>query len=415
VTLVVSELTRAASPYRAGWTRLAARVRSDVDTFDESWWLEVADRDADALHLSGDAFLVWLAPVSALRREPVRLEVAVDRELLEQVREVQRVWQTWFPECRAVTIDAPTTDDITVDADAASSARSRAERTASFFTGGVDSFFTALRHDADEGTPRTVRIDDLIFVHGFDVPLGNERAAAHVITSLAQAAASLGKPLVVVRTNLRETAFGRADWPRHSHGAALAGVAHALGARYHTVLLGSSAGYGDLRFWGSHPMVDPMFHSTRLRVLHDGPAFMRVQKTEYVVRSPIARAHLRVCWKSEAGDNCGRCNNCYRTMLALECLGVLDDCATFDRRTLDLSRVARIYCRHDYDVRQFGYVRDLARREGRRDVAEAVERALADSETLRRRLAFVQRLRDRRIVWRWARAWEARLMRGWID
>ena len=405
MTLVVSELTRTASPDRAGWTRLSARVRSDVDGLDESWWLEVADRDADALRVSGDPFLIWLAPVSALRREPVRLEVAVDQELLEQVREVQRVWQTWFPDFRAIAIEAATTDTATSDA----------ARTASFFTGGVDSFFTALRHDAGEGTPRTVRIDELIFVHGFDVPLSNTRAAAHVIESLEQAAASLAKPLVVVRTNLRETEFARTDWPRHSHGAALAGVAHALGSRYHTVLLGSSAGYGDLRFWGSHPMVDPMFHSTRLRVLHDGPAFMRVQKTEYVVRSPVARAHLRVCWKSESGDNCGHCNNCYRTMLALESLGVLDDCRTFDRRTLDLSRVARIYCRHDYDVRQFGYVRDLARREGRRDVAEAVERALADSETLRRRLAFVQRLRDRRIVWRWARAWEARLMRGWID
>lgn len=411
MTLVVSDLTRTASPDRAGWTRLAARLRSDADGLDESWWLEVADRDADALRVSGDPFLIWLAPVSAMRREPVRLEVAVDRELLEQVREVQRVWQTWFPECRAVAIDAATHTAVdTGPTDPAS-----AQRIASFFTGGVDSFFTALRHDADEGTPRTLRIDDLVYVHGFDVPLSNERAAATVIESLGQAATRLGKPLVVVRSNLRETSFARIDWPRHSHGAALAGVAHALSARYQTVLLGSSAGYGDLRFWGSHPLVDPMFHSSRLRVLHDGPAFMRVQKTEYVVRSPIARAHLRVCWKSERGDNCGQCNNCYRTMLSLESLGVLDDCGTFDRRTLDLSRVSRIFCRHDYDVRQFGYVRDLARREGRLDVAEAVERALSGSETLRRRLAFVHRLRDRRIVWRWARAWEARLLRDWID
>jgi hypothetical protein len=102
-------------------------------------------------------------------------------------------------------------------------------------------------------------------------------------------------------------------------------------------------------------------------------------------------------------------------MLALESLGVLDACATFDRRQLDLKRVERIYCRHDYDVRQFGYVRDLALREGRHDIATAVERSLAGSEVLRRRIAFVQTLRDRRIVWRWARRWEAQLLRGWID
>lgn len=405
MTLVVSALEQGASPDRAGWTRLSARVHSDVDGLDESLWLEVADRDADALYASGDPFLIWLTPVSALRREPMRLDMPVDRTLLEQVREIQRVWQLWFPECRAVEIVST----------AESAPASFEGRTASFFTGGVDSFFTALRHAAGEGTPRTVRIDDLIFVHGFDVPLVNQRAAAHVVGSLAEAAARLEKPLVVVRSNLRESCFARTDWSRHSHGAGLAGVAHALSARYGTVLLGSSAGYGDLRFWGSHPLVDPMFHSTRLQLLHDGPAFMRVQKTEYVVRSPVARAHLRVCWLSPDGDNCGRCNNCYRTMLTLESLGVLDACTTFDRRTLDLRRAARIFCRHDYDVRQFGYVRDLALREGCHDVAAAVERALADSESLRRRIAFVQRLCDRRIVWRWARAWESRLMRGWVD
>lgn len=407
MTLRVSALERRASPDHKGWTRLSARVQSDVDGLDETLWLEVADRDAAALRASGDPFLPWIAPVSAVRREPVNIEMPVDRVLLEQVREVQRVWQAWFPECRAVAIDAPE--------EAAVPDSARPSGTAAFFTGGVDSFFTALRHDAGEGTPRTMRIDTLVYVHGFDVPLANSAAAAGVIGSLAEAAAKLGKPLLVVRGNLRETCFGRTDWPRHSHGAALAGVAHALGGGFGTVLLGSSAGYGDLRFWGSHPLVDPMFHSSRLALLHDGPAFHRVQKTEVVVRSPIALAHLRVCWQSEAGDNCGRCNNCYRTMLALDCLGALDACETFDRRTLDLARVARIYLRHDYDVRQFGYLRDLARRVGRRDIEHAVQRALTGSETLRRRLAFVRRLRDRRIVWRWARGWETRLLRGWID
>lgn len=405
MTLVVSSLERGPSPDRAGWTRLSARVHSDVDGLDESLWLEVAGRDAHALHASGDPFLIWLAPVAALRREALRLEMAVDRTLLEQVCEIQRVWQLWFPGCAAAGMTST----------AESAPVSSQGRTASFFTGGVDSFFTALRHAAGEGTPRTVRIDDLIFVHGFDVPLANERAAAHVVASLEQAAAGLGTRLVVVRTNLRESCFARTDWPRHSHGAGLAGVAHALSARYSSVLLAATASYADLKYWGSHALVDPMFRSSRLQLLHDGAAFIRVQKTEYIARSAVARAHLRVCWQSEDGTNCGRCNKCHRTMLALEALGVLDRCATFARGSLDVGRAARTYLRHEYDVRHFHALRDLARREGRPDVAAAVERAIVDSASLRRRIALVDRLRHWPIVRRSAPLWEARLMRGWID
>ena len=91
----------------------------------------------------------------------------------------------------------------------------------------------------------------------------------------AESRQSLGKRLMLVATNLRDTRFGKTDWPGLSHGAALAAVGHALGNRYGTVLIGSSAGYRDLRFWGSHPLTDPMFTSSRVRILHDGAAFIR--------------------------------------------------------------------------------------------------------------------------------------------
>ncbi|HEX4935978.1 MAG TPA: hypothetical protein VFV33_22515, partial [Gemmatimonadaceae bacterium] len=288
------------------------------------------------------------------------------------------------------------------------------ERAASFFSGGVDSFFTALRHAAHEGTPTTVAIEDLILVHGFDIPLENTQAFARVEASLMQAASSLGKRLVTVATNLRQTRFADTDWSRLSHGAALAAVAHALGGRYGTVLIGSSAGYRDLRFWGSHPLTDPMFTSSTTRIIHDGPAFMRVEKTAYVARSPVAMQHLRVCWQSDDGGNCGACNTCYRTMLALEALGALAQCATFDRRALDLRQAARIFCRHDYDVRQFGYVLALARARGREDIAAAVEHSLRASRRLHRQLRLLHWLGRRPRYRARARAWERRLLDGWL-
>jgi hypothetical protein len=420
VTLTVADVRLEESPERRGWARLSARLHSDVDGRDEPLWLDVPASDAAALRVSGDPFLAWLAPLAATRGEALRIESPVDAQLLAQVREVLRIWRIWYPQLTAAAVTSSSSSVASqTRADAPPAGNEglapAAVRTASMFTGGVDSFFTVLRHDAGDGTPSTVAIDDLLYVHGFDVPLANTAAAHRVQTSLQQAADALGKRFVFVATNLRDSAFGVTDWPRLAHGAALAGVAHALSGAYRTVLLGSSAGYGDLRFWGSHPLTDPMFSSSRLAFLHDGAAFMRVQKTEYVVRSPIAMRHLRVCWKSTAGDNCGACNNCIRTMLALEALGVLEQSATFSREQLDLGRAARIYCRHDFDYRQFGYVRDLAEREHRSDIAAAVNTSLTGSRRLAKRLQFVRQLRDRRVVWRWAPAWEQWLLRTWID
>lgn len=414
MTLTLAEASVQDSPDRPGWARLTARLHSDADGHEESLWLDVPASHAPGLRVSGDPFLAWLAPLAATRGEALRLELPVDAELLVQVREVLRVWHAWYPHLAVVDITASSVDRTERAAAIEMSARP-ARRTASMFTGGVDSFFTVLRHDAGDGTPATIPIDDLLYVHGFDVPLANTAAAVRVQTSLQQAADALGKRFVPVATNLRDSSIGTTDWPWLSHGAALAGVAHALSGAYQTVLLGSTAGYGDLHFWGSHPITDPLFSSSRLAFVHDGAAFMRVQKTEYVVRSPVALQHLRVCWKSAAGGNCGTCNKCIRTMLSLEALGVLDQSATFSRGQLDLRRAARVYCRHDYDYRHFGYIRDLAVREQRPDIAAAAASSLAGSRRLAERLALARRLRDRRIVGRWAPAWERWLLRDWID
>ena len=316
------------SPRAPGWTRLWGDVSySGGAKQTERYWLEVPDDAADALSPSGDAWLTWLTPLAASAQEPLQVRVPCDAGLLSRMRELVRVWTAWYPELAPVTLDAPT-----------ALGAARAAQTASFFSGGVDSFFTALRHGNGEGTPTNLQLDDHLFVWGFDIPLSNEPAFRRVVASVTTAATALGRRLVPVVTNLRETRFADADWSRLTHGAALAGVAHALSGRYRTALIPSSAGYRDLRRWGSHPLTDPMLSSSRLEIIHDGPAFMRVEKTEYVSRHSLALQHLRVCYRDPQGGNCGKCNNCYRTMLALEALGVLTQSATFDRQWLDLRR-----------------------------------------------------------------------------
>jgi hypothetical protein len=396
------------SPRERGWVRLLAEVSYGNDNGRaESYWLEVPESEAGALSTSGDPWLVWLTPLAATVGEVLRVHVPCDPALLGAMREILNVWTAWYPDLMDVTLTAPAEVRAKEHPDGR-------RRTASFFSGGIDSFFTALTHDMRDGVAETFLIDDHLLVWGFDIPLSNGSAFARVSATVGQVAKAMGRRVVPVVTNLRETRFREADWSLVSHGPALAGVAHALAGTYGRVLIPSGAGYHDLEPWGSHPLTDAMMSSSRVRIVHDGSAFTRVQKTEYLARHPLVGRHLRVCHRDSSGGNCGRCNKCYRTMLALEALGALEQSEAFDRRWLDIRRAERIYCPNAYDVREFRSIVELARTVGRTDIARAVERTLRHSARRKRWVERVRGLRSTPVAWRWAPAWERRLLKGWI-
>ena len=63
-----------------------------------------------------------------------------------------------------------------------------------FFSGGVDSFHSLIKH-RDE-------VENLVLVHGFDVPLADTKTFELAETQSREAARLFGKRLIVVRTNL---------------------------------------------------------------------------------------------------------------------------------------------------------------------------------------------------------------------
>jgi hypothetical protein len=390
------------SPRAPGWRRLSVRVEYDAPSAGvEEYWLEVPNEHAAGLVETGDPWLSWLTPLAVTLGESLIVEAPVDAKLLMGAREAVRIWTEWYPHLRSVNVRAPMSTGGGVER--------RSERVGAFFTGGVDSFFTALRDARDD-----VKIDSLIFIWGFDIPRSNAAAWRTALASNEAVARALGVPLIPVVTNLRETRFGQTDWTLLSHGAALAGVAQALGKTFHTVLIPSSASLRDVRPWGSHPETDVLFSSARTGIVHDGAEWRRAEKTEQIARSDLALQHLRVCYDSPLGVNCSRCKRCYRTMLALEALGKLEQSAAFERGALDLKRAARIYSRDDTDRKQFGFVRELAERQGRADIVDAIDLSFRRSARLVPVLGFVRRLREMPVLGRWAPEWERRLLRDWV-
>jgi len=195
------------------------------------------------------------------------------------------------------------------------------------FSGGVDAFHTLLTSGPTGGQA----IDTLALVVGYDVPVADRARAAAVSELLAAVAAETGCRGLVMATNLRRHPLVRSvPWLRAFAGP-LAAIGHLLGPEAGRILISSNGLGFEHPEAGSRPTTDPLFSSAALAVEHVAPGVTRLEKIRAIAAEPIVRRHLRVCWKN-VGDrlNCGRCEKCVRTMLALDACGTLCRFPSFD-------------------------------------------------------------------------------------
>jgi hypothetical protein len=399
------------SPESADSIRLSAAVSYDGGSPGcEEYWVDFPADLASEVSTAGSPWLAWLLPLAVTLQEPLRIEAPVDAMLRDGAAELLGVWRTWYGHRHVPVVEAPVAEDqavLSAPRGGPGPLHPRAARTAAFFSGGVDSTFTVLRG-------RAAPVDDLITIFGFDLPVNGTTATAAVSQRHAQFARAQGMHYVSVRTNLRSTRWNEIDWEHLGHGPALAGIALALETRYARVLIAATGGFRDLHPWASHPLTDPLLSSAALRIVHDGAAYTRTEKLRLIAGYPAALNALRVCWRSSDGQNCGECNKCYRTMLALELLDALDGCRAFPAERVNLHSTARVYCARPWDFREFRDIRDLALGVGRNDIAAAATAAMRRSRALTRRLVPLRALRKRGIGASWAQHAEESLLRSWI-
>jgi hypothetical protein len=224
-------------------------------------------------------------------------------------------------------------------------------------------------------------VEVLVFVEGYDIACTDTLRARAAETSCRQVAADLGLQVVVVRTNLRQhRAARRADWAK-VHGGALAAVGHLLTQRVDRLLISASYPRVFDRPWGSHWALDPCWSSSRLAVAHVGEEKWRAEKLAALRHEPIVRRHLRVCWENRtASGNCGQCEKCLRTMLALEAHGCLADFPVFPPSpalAAGLARIARL--KPDLVPVYSGFLDQGLSRPVRQAVAALVARSVSDN------------------------------------
>ncbi|MPY87955.1 MAG: hypothetical protein GEU99_08545 [Luteitalea sp.] len=363
--LVVKAAKLAREPERAV---LSADIQADGLSMPASIWFEVAPRFGDGLAANGDPFLPPILMRAMREGRQVVVEDSLSALLAATMPRVMDMQASW-------SRDAPVSLRPVPLAVSPTSRTERGPAAAAFFSGGVDSFYTLLRNRARYPRSDSRAISHLIVIHGLDVKLDDTTLFGQVEATAEAVAKAVGAHVVTVRTNVRQVVSG-VDWNLHAHGATLASVALALSRLFHTVFLGSSLPFLELRPWGSHPGLDPLWSTESLEIVHDGAEANRADKIEYLAGSPLALNYLRVCWRnSEGAYNCGRCEKCLRTMVVLELAGVLDQAKTFPPR-VPPAHVRALAIPPEFARRWYPALERSRRSEHHRELMEAIEHAI---------------------------------------
>lgn len=362
----------APSPQRAGQVRLSGVVRYDDargGPAEETYWFEVPDALEAALSASGNPWLAMLLPVAVVSGEPLALSRPVDASLLDNAHDLALTWRSWFPGDARVRIEADVESTP-------SGPDAEARRTASFFSGGIDSFHTALR-------PRAAPLDDLILALGsFDLAAADDASLERVRARMQRAADALGKPLVAVTTNQIRTRLARTDPVRRSGLSMLASIGLALERRYARVLVSASIDQHWKPARRDDALSVQLLSTARTRFEIEGMAVSRVEKTALVSRCDVARDTLRVCYESGREDNCMACAKCIRTAIVLEALGGLEQWRTFGGRPMTAARAARATIAVPIERYYWRELPAFCRQHGREDLARAAERVLMRARRL---------------------------------
>ena len=216
----------------------------------------------------------------------------------------------------------------------------RPPRSASFFSGGVDSFYTYLKHKA--APAEADRIDSFILVNGFDISRHNVLLWERALDNVKSVARTEDLELLVVRSNIQDLVEPVLLWD-YSHGGCLAAVGLFLREAFHQIYIPSTHSVSEQIPWGSNLAVDAHWSTESTTFIHDGTEATRLEKViSQIAKSPLALEHLRVCFANEKGAyNCGRCDKCLRTMTNLFVAGALEKAGTFPHQ-IDPDLVASV-------------------------------------------------------------------------
>jgi 7-cyano-7-deazaguanine synthase in queuosine biosynthesis len=279
----------------------------------------------------------------------------VSERVFNELPQIQTIINCWNPIFKRINVRARTT-----------AALPEKKGCAAFFSGGVDSLYTLVKHQ-DE-------ITHLILINGFDFNV-DPTAWQIMVKRNEEIAAIFNKKLTVVETNLKE--FD--SWFRLTRFACFGAILAATGQLldFKKVHINSADTYEKIFARGSHPLLEPLFSTEVCDIVHTGLEADRAGKIGLIKEHPAALNRLWVCTKDPKA-NCGQCDKCIRTFIALKLNDVHDFKFT---NPVKISDINKITIDSEINLTFFEKFRSLAIEKGYMDIERELRKLIFKYKT----------------------------------
>jgi hypothetical protein len=332
-----------------------------------------------------DPFLAALLLPAMRLGNTLSVEAKASKKLLSALPQIMTLFTTFDKSLRPIEIDVVGTEEKRSVSDQ--------KRSALFFSGGLDSFYSLIRLKKSNQS-----LSHLILVNGFDIPLGDATLYNTTYAAARDVARNFGKTLVPVSSNLKRLLDPYVEFG-FAFGSALASIGLSLQGLFRRVYIASDLP-NVLYPVGSRPDLDPLWSTESTTFVHHGYETVKREKGKVVAHNLLAQKYLRVCWENWNGAyNCGRCMKCVLTMVELHLAGVLPKFnAVFPTKlSPDLIRRARLDPDSDL-IRYFIKTETAGLLEiGEMELANALAYAVAISK-LKQRIIIAPLLKLRKMV-----------------
>jgi len=286
--------------------------------YPEAYW--------DFIPETADPFFPGLLIPCLFAGEVLEILPPLSKMLMENQSQVQEIFLSWHPDtARRIEVKS---NNLHQDESVI------ANGNATFFSLGVDSMYSLLKHLPGISNNKGEQLNSIIYMKGMELPLSvyAKKQDEPVVEAVKKVAEHYHLDAIIGETNLRDVF--PLDWEDQYFGPGLASTALSLSLGFKKIFIPSSHSYNLFFHDPSSPLLDHLWSTEQTRIIHDGAEKERARKiTDLIAYDSFALNNLRVCTNNQGGiHNCGVCPKCIRTMITLEILGLLESSAIFPEK-----------------------------------------------------------------------------------
>ena len=264
------------------------------------------------------SFLCNILPIAWLNNSTIIVET-IDKDFYNSIKEFKKGYIDMYP---MLKFNSP---EIKYNSMEENKNKENDKKTTSgaFFSGGVDAFATLFAHIQEKPV--------LITVWGADIAIKDQYGWKNMKNLVETASSKYNLSYQYIKSNFKEflktsellpliKSTGDGWWHGFQHGIGLISLASPIAYEFglENIYIASSYTKEDKATCASDPTIDNYIKYANTKIFHDQYEYSRQEKIERIVKyanDTQLFPTIHVCWESDGGINCCKCEKCCRTMV----------------------------------------------------------------------------------------------------